>query len=736
MKLSLQSLALRATQTVLLGSALAGCGGGTEAPEQSMILSATMGGSSLSTVSYVPQSRGSAAAAGGSTNTASSMVTDVRFESTAAIAQTNVPVTFGQVFSPGHLLAGVSLTGRLDNGASIPLQLDVKAKHADGSVRHAVISAVLPTLAAGEVRTLSMFRSNASAPAAAPTASSALLASGFTAAFNATIDGVVYSASADQLIRNDKASTWLAGGNATEWHVSAPLMNSSGAQHPHLTARFAVRWYPAARTARVDVAVENNWAYEAAPRQFTYDANLIVGGKTVYTKPGLTHLHHARWRKLAWWGASTAPEVNVKHNTAYLIASRAVPNYDQSLSISETTLNDFKKEWTGASIEPMAIGATGSYMPTTGGRRDIGILPGWTVSYLLSMDKRARDVTLGTADLAGSWSTHFRDKKTGYPVSIVDYPYMSVMTGRSDTFNPATQQFEAFPDCAGAKLCDTPYTPDTAHQPNFAYVPYLVTGDYYYLEELQFWSMWSVVASHPGYRQHDKGIVASDQVRGQAWTLRTLAEAAYITPDTHPLKSHFTKFVDENLNWYNKTYASGQPSSNNIGVITNGFAMSYSYGSALAPWQDDFFTSAVGHTLELGFTKAASLLHFKTKFPIERMTSPAGCWVRSAEYAVKVRDNENSPFYENYAKVYSSSLTDLVGLECNGSAMLQRSGIKVGEIAGGASSTEGQPSIMQPALAYAADVGGSQGKAAWDLFEGRLVKPDYRNSPQFAIKPR
>ena len=31
--------------------------------------------------------------------------------------------------------------------------------------------------------------------------------------------------------------------------------------------------------------------------------------------------------------------------------------------------------------------------------------------YLLSMDKRAKDVMLGTADLAGSWSSHFRDKR-------------------------------------------------------------------------------------------------------------------------------------------------------------------------------------------------------------------------------------------------------------------------------------------------------------------------------------
>ena len=35
---------------------------------------------------------------------------------------------------------------------------------------------------------------------------------------------------------------------------------------------------------------------------------------------------------------------------------------------------------------------------------------------------------------------------------------------------------------------------------------------------------------------------------GQAWSLRTLGHAAYITPDAHPLKGYFVKQLDNNLN--------------------------------------------------------------------------------------------------------------------------------------------------------------------------------------------
>lgn len=735
MKLTLHTLKFRAACSVLFGAALAACGGGGTAEPTNPVLMSGVGAdlpsTSLSTATaYVPQSRGTTTQSPSSTVAA---ITDVRIESTASLVQTNVPVTFGQVFTPGHLGVSDGLAGRLDNGTMIPLQVDVKATHADGSVRHAIISAVLPSLGAGETRTVGLVRTSKSV--AASVDGTALLNAGFSASFSATLGGVRYSASADELIKSGKATVWLAGANVNEWHVSAPLTNSSGAQHPHLAARFAIRWYRGANKARVDVAIENNWAYEPAPRNFTYDANLVVGGKTAYSKAGLNHLHHARWRKLAWWG-STSPQVNIKHNSAYLIGTRAVPNYDQSLSIPESVLASLKTEWTGLKTEPMGVGLAVPGMPMTGGRRDIGLLPGWTVTYLLSMDKRAHEVTFGTADLSGSWSSHYRDKQTGYPVSLVDYPYMTIYGRPGDTWNSAKKRSEAFPSCAGTDLCTTPNKHDVSHQPNLVYVPYLVTGDYYYLEELQFWSMWSAFSSNPHYRGFEKGLLNAEQVRGQAWALRNLAEVAYITPDAHPLKSHFTGILDANLDWYNTRYAPGAATSNALGFITNGYAVVYNSNTGLAPWMDDFFTSAVGHTAELGFTKAASLLKFKIKSPIERMVGDGACWVGASEYVMKVRDSATSPLYATIAQVYAATSYKFTSSPCGSATMASLLGLKVGEMSGYPSATSGYPANLQPALAYAADADGTRGAQAWILFEQRSSKPNYALSPQFAIKPR
>ncbi len=59
----------------------------------------------------------------------------------------------------------------------------------------------------------------------------------------------------------------------------------------------------------------------------------------------------------------------------------------------------------------MSAGILMKYMPTTGGRPDIAPLPQWQALYLLTMDPRMYQVTLQTADLGASYSSHYRNGK-------------------------------------------------------------------------------------------------------------------------------------------------------------------------------------------------------------------------------------------------------------------------------------------------------------------------------------
>ncbi len=407
----------------------------------------------------------------------------------------------------------------------------------------------------------------------------------------------------------------------------------------------------------------------------------------------------------------------------------------------------------------MGSGIVQATMPGVGGRPDIGPLPGWAAMYLLSMDSRAKNVTLGVGDLAGGWPMHYRDKATGRPVSIVDYPYTRTFSVSSDSKNPATGINEAMPVCSGA--CDTgAMQPDAAHQPSMAYLPYIVTGDHYYLEELQFWANWNMIQANPHYREFGKGLVKWDQVRGQAWSLRTLGHAAYITPDADPLKQYFNDRVLDNIAWYNAAFPVG--GRNALGVYDRGmdFAHPNSGGPTIQPWMDDFLTWSIGYLVELGFPTAQPLLEWKATFPVGRMTDPGFCWVDGAVYILEVRSGAGQPIYPSFAAAYQASFQNgKIRNEDSGTLVHPTGAIylnqpcgsqaqadwrtaatgkvwPLGQMTGYSTSTHGYPSNMQPALAVAATSGIPNAKNAWTVFMNRNSKPDYAMSPQFAIVPR
>lgn len=663
-------------------------------------------------------------------------ITGVALDSTSDTDQKDVPFTFGQVFAPGDVKPSDRLVGKLAGGADVPLQVDVKARHPDGSVRHAVVSAVLPALDAHQTLTMTLAKggvpvADADKGAAGP---KVLLDQGFKACVDIRAEGQAWSACADRLLAAKPPASWLAGPVAREWLVAAPLRNAQGVEHPHLAARFALRWYPRAHKARVDVTVENDWAFEPKPRNLRYDVDVTIGGKPAYAQQGLEHFHHARWRKVFWWGE--APAVVLRRDSAYLMATGALPHYDPTVRVAGKAITDLAARWTGKAIEPMGAGLVTPYMPTTGGRQDIGILPAWSVLYLLGMDPRAGRATMGTSDLSGSWSIHYRDKRTDLPVSLVDHPYMTLLGHPSDAVDPATGKSDAFPGCAAEHACDSPYTPDGSHQPSLAYLPYLLSGDRFDLEELQFWATYDALSSNPNYRDAGKGLLKSDQVRGQAWGLRTLGEAAYITPDDDRLKAYFVGVVVNNLRWYNATYTDN-PGANKLGILVNGYAYSYNNETAIAPWQDDFFTSSVGHLAEMGFKDAHRLLAWKARFAVGRMTAPGACWIDGAAYNLTVRRTRESPVFATMAEAYAASHPpEVAALPCAGDRMASALKLRTGEMTGFSDAPIGFPSNMQPALAYAVDAGGERAKSAWTLFMSRSVKPDYGVAPQFAIVPR
>lgn len=745
---------------VLLFFLLSGCGGGAATGAE------TGTGQAPSTDNITPTTASPSPGPSSTTSPTTTLpktpgtgITSIQVQSQGSAEQSNVALTFGQVFKPGDVAAGAALMARDSSGAEVPLQVDSKATHADGSLRHAVLSTILPSLASGQTQALSLEINPASLPADTLSAA-ALLATGFDSQVQLTLAGVVYTASARTLLQANSSNLWLNGPLAKEWLLSGPVKMADGTPHPHLQARFAIRAYQGLQRARVDVTVENNWTYQPNPQNFTYDVTVTVGGTPVYSKAALTHYRQARWRKVFWWGAE--PKAHVKHHAAYLKATKAIPNYDPAIVVPEATLAAMATNWNAlSSTGPMGIAMLESDMEVPGGRPDIGPLPRWTARYLVSMDARAKLQTLGTGDLAGSWPMHFRDKTTDQPILLDTYPYFSQLESWQNTYNSAAGRYESLPACAVGASCAAPYKPDSAHQPSLAYAPYLVTGDYYYLEELLFWANWNIIRSAPSSREYKQGLVKWEEVRGQAWSMRTLGQAAYITPDSHPLKSYLTTKVNNNLVWYHNQYANNS-SANLLGFIANGYAFVDSSSSTsglnlLRPWQDDFFTWSMGYLTDLGFDKASSMLLWKSKFPVGRMTTPGYCWLNAANYDLKLRDTGGSAFYTTFSQAWLGTFgwmanngVSYVSLPCNSQSQIDwltafytaRSEFyenppwKINKMAGHPEDAESYTANLQAALAAAVDAGAPGASDAWSKFLSRSVKPDYHNAPQFAVVPR
>ena len=104
---------------------------------------------------------------------------------------------------------------------------------------------------------------------------------------------------------------------------------------------------------------------------------------------------------------------------------------------------------------------------------------------------------------------------------------------------------------------------------------------------------------------------------------------------------------------------------------------------------------------------------------------------------MKVRDSATAPLYATIGQAFKASIAaNVAATACASTAMATALSLQLGEMTGYASETIGFPSNMQPALAYAADVGGLAGANAWGVFKARSVKPNYALGPQFAIVPR
>ncbi|MDP1684479.1 hypothetical protein [Hydrogenophaga sp.] len=580
---------------------------------------------------------------------AAGAITCIAVTSTSSSNQVSVPVTFGQPFKSGDWQhATQSLVAKVD-GINIPFQSDEISSHRDGSARFAVLSGQLTNMQPHQTRIVNLYTVN-------KTTSQPNVPS--NPSWNLEVEAQVFDANGNasatliaqphaQLIAQIANSTGrrLSGAVTSEYTVVTDFKDkSSGIRHPHLSARFHIRLVDAGNRIRTDVVMENTRTWTDNPGNISYSMIIKSAGVPIHTQPRFTHYHHARWHKVVWTGSSIEPQSIVRHHMPYFLSTKITWNYDLNVKLDQATLQDTANDLAQADTSPMGAAMLNTYMPSTGGRGEIGVLPRWTALYLMSQDERAYRSMMAIADASASVPIHYRDEVTKLPLDVVTHPNVAVRFGTSSPKIPQSTD-------------TTKWTPDTAHQGSYAYIPYIITGDNFYLDQMHYWTAWNIAGVNPEYREWSKGLIHENELRAQAWVMRSIAEATWATPDSHTMKAYFATRLVNNLAYY-KTAFPNNASQSPLGMI------SWSNEQA-SVWQNDYFSMVLSLLAENNEPDAAFNLAWFTKFTVGRFLNesngfcvaraPGGYWINRV----------NGIFVDNWRDLFNRNYPADAGKSCD-----------------------------------------------------------------------
>jgi hypothetical protein len=573
---------------------------------------------------------------------AAQSITSLTIREKANVTTSNYPLTFGHVFKKGDVANGITV---IADGVSLETQCEIRCRYDDGSVRHAVISVILPKVESNHDLILQLAPSSDSSNSGGMSKTE-ILATNVGSKINLNgLSGSGYSGNLIADLRkaisdSDDFKYWLNGPVCTEVLVTQRLNNS-------LNAAWEARFYPDTQFGiRVSNAIEN---VEADYRgNISYAVEIQLGNSSpvvAYSKSTFAHITSSRWRKVLWIGKEP-PEVEIRYDLPYMISTGHVMNYDTSLTVSESKLSEAYSAFLSTDHDIMGNGSMAKYMPMTGGRQEIGILPTWATRYLLSMDNRMREVTLRHGDLSGHWPIHYRESDSsksfyGHIVSIDDRPSVRTSGDYASTWGFPEDNL---PSAIGSLSTD--WTPDRSHQGSFAYLPYLITGEYYYLQEMYYWAGWDL-SQGPGHidwgRNYAEGLIR-DQVRGEAWAIRNIAQASALAPDSDIEKAYFNSKISNNIREWMKEQGRYPLMNWGLGKCTKIAVCE----SGTLPFHEDFMLVSLAHMKDLGFS-TGQILDWFSSFVINRFSHPDFNPYNGAVYILPIVNHDGS--YMTWAEV-------------------------------------------------------------------------------------
>jgi hypothetical protein len=491
-----------------------------------------------------------------------------------------------------HLTAGTAVFGLpLPQGqatdyvkvGSLNTQTDVRNEWPDGSIRFCVVSCEVPS--DGNYDITAGVAATGSFTPTWPTASVAL-----------TISGTTYTATLPTLTTT---TTHLAGPIAKEYRVKITPVNGA-TPHAALEVIFDVRSY-AAGGHRLDVTVQN--ALDVTNNNaFTYDVVVTINGSSVFSKTGKTQDLFTCWRRTFNVGSPSLSTVTPDFEPFY--TSYAFPRYSSTIGNSTWPQSD---DLTHSRYDILEFGDMDPGMGNPGGRNELGPFPAWCAERVKNKDADSYAYMIRHAELSGSWTGSRVTKSNGDLIKVTDSGWEGYwLDGRAGT-NPNGPNVTrgAFDTLQGQGD-----VLETNHIPNLTLLPYLETGDMFFIDQLRHWANFGVLWNWPGdgWRTYiPSGVTTTGghlyqlAVRGVGWGLRLCGEAAALLPDGDPDKSYFTTITQNNLNfldWVSTTLDPGGPLS--IPMVST--ATGGGTKLTMVTWQCEYLNYGIDRCHALGFT--------------------------------------------------------------------------------------------------------------------------------------
>lgn len=273
-----------------------------------------------------------------------------------------------------------------------------------------------------------------------------------------------------------------------------------------------------------------NWRMWGLNHQYASDfpqQEIWYGGAlAITTQPDiLSHLG------TAWNGTAGGP-------MSYFISTNTILPF--STPVAQITNSLTNVNASGPSPVGFAPSTTADmtlYIPTTGGREEIAPVPGFQVGGLIKFDAAGWTRIFANASKLATLDVQYRDQNTGkcgVPFNNgLNYVYNPDLgtppLPRTNYYYHGTSQI-------------TFWTAQVAHHPNCYYVPWLLSGDYYWAEKTQaqlFW-LWTEANGFFG-TGFNRLFCTADEPRGNGWNFRDIILAMFMTPDRNPSMLGYTR---------------------------------------------------------------------------------------------------------------------------------------------------------------------------------------------------